>query len=93
MKKLFFSLLATIATCTLLSSCCVTSPVCATSVPLGSKMGETSQQFVLGFAFTQGGGIQEAAKSAGITKISHIDVQTQPLYPIIGKKTTIVYGE
>lgn len=93
MKKQFLSLMATVATCALLSSCCVNSPVCATSGPIGKKMGESSQQFVFGFAFTEGGSIQEAANSAGITKISHIEVQTQPLFPILGKKKTIVYGE
>lgn len=93
MKKIALYLFGLVAATALLSSCCATSPVCATSNTLGSKQGVSTQQYVLGFACNKGGGIEEAAKAAGITKISHVDVQTQPLWPLIGQKKTIVYGE
>lgn len=65
----------------------------ATSNTIGSKKGEVSQQFVLFFAWNDNGGIEEAAQKAGITKISHVEVKTQPFYPLIGKKKIVVYGD
>ena len=93
MKKITVFFMAIIASCTIMTSCSVNSPVCATSNPVGHKKGEVKQQFVLGFAWNNNGGIEEAAQKAGITKISHVEVKTQPFYPIVGKKKIVVYGE
>lgn len=57
------------------------------------KKGVSSRQYVLRFAWNKGAGIEDAAKAGNITKISHVDVKTHPLFPLIGKKTTVVYGE
>ena len=96
MKKTLKAL-AAVAICALMSSCVtVSTPVTATSHPLGSKCGVAKSTIYLGL-FDKGGeenGIDKAAKSAGITKISHVDSYTKTyLLGIIIEQTTKVYGE
>lgn len=97
MKK-FFSLCA--ITCAILAfqSCAtVNHPLyCNSEGKLGSKVGEaTSTEYL--FLWTSKGQdqtIQEAAKSAGITKITHVEYQNQAvLLGLVMKHTTRVYGE
>ena len=84
-------------TCALVSSCAtISSPVTATSNPVGSKCGVAESTIYLGTWSSKGdeNGIEQAAKNAGITKISHVD-SYQKLYfwGLIIKQTTKVYGE
>ena len=91
LKALAFAVVATIA----LASCSTTTPITATSNPVGNKCGEATATKYLGFLFLEGSndiGINKAAKNAGITKISHVDCAVKD-YLIVTKYTTRVYGE
>ena len=95
--KFTLKALAAVAVCALVSSCAtISSPVTATSNPVGSKCGVAESTIYLGTWSSKGeeNGIEQAAKNAGITKISHVD-SYQKLYfwGIIIKQTTKVYGE
>lgn len=65
----------------------------ATSNTVGSKVGTASSTNVLGLVTVGDGGVQEAAKDAGITKISHVDTKVSDVLGLYRKVTTIVYGE
>lgn len=93
MKKLFIAAVC----CMALASCAsVTTPLIATSNPVGNKCGESSYKTgPFGGRRSADIGIDKAAKSAGITKISHVD-QNVKHYGFFGMKkkvTTRVYGE
>jgi ABC-type glycerol-3-phosphate transport system substrate-binding protein len=93
MKK--FKLIAlTIIVGALLSACSMVMPVTATSNPVGSKVG-TSQATVYLYclSFDQDASIQKAAKSAGITKISTVDIKTFNILYLYTTYETIVTGE
>ena len=95
--KLTLKALAAVAVCALVSSCAtISNPVSATSNPMGSKCGVAESTIYLGTWSSKGeqNGIEQAAKNAGITKISHVD-SYQKLYfwGLIIKQTTKVYGE
>ena len=95
--KFTLKALAAVAVCALVSSCAtISSPVTATSNPGGSKCGVAESTIYLGTWSSKGeqNGIEQAAKNAGITKISHVD-SYQKLYfwGLIIKQTTKVYGE
>lgn len=97
MKKTFKAL-AVVAACALASSCAtISTPVTATTNPLGSKCGEAKSTLYLGGLWSSKGaenGIDKAAKSAGITKISHVDSYTKTyLLGIVIEQITKVYGE
>ena len=96
MKKTFKAL-AVVAACAFVSSCAtISNPVVATTNTLGSKCGTAESTIYLGLWSSQGdeNGIDKAAKSAGITKISHVDSYTKTcLFGLIIKQTTKVYGE
>ena len=97
MKKTF-KVLAVALACAFVSSCATFStPVAATSNPVGSKCGVAESTVYLGGLFSSKGeenGIEKAAKEAGITKISHVDSYTKSiLFGIVMKQTTKVYGE
>ena len=81
----------------MVSSCAaISNPVTATTNPLGSKCGVAESTIYLGTWSSKGAenGIEQAAKNAGITKISHVD-SYQKLYfwGLVIKQTTKVYGE
>ena len=95
--KFTLKALAAAAVCALVSSCAtISSPVTATTNPVGSKCGVAESTIYLGTWSSKGeeNGIEQAAKNAGITKISHVD-SYQKLYfwGLIIKQTTKVYGE
>lgn len=97
MKKTFKTL-AVVAACALASSCAtISTPVTATTNPLGSKCGVSeSSLYLCGLWSSKGdeNGIDKAAKSAGITKISHVDSFMKSYFLGIYMKQTIkVYGE
>ena len=95
--KFTLKALAAVAVCALVSSCAtISSPVTATSNPVGSKCGVAESTIYLGTWSSKGAenGIDQAAKNAGITKISHVDsYQKLYLWGLIIKQTTKVYGE
>ena len=91
MKKFTLALIA--AAVLLLASCTSIGPVCATSNTLGSKVGEATGTYLFGI-LPMGAdySIQTAARKAGITKISTVDLKTY--YGIfVNKYTVIVTGE
>ncbi len=79
----------------MLASCSVTSPVAATSNPIGSKVGVASTTQMIGFFFDGGdASIQTAAKNGGITKISTVDYKfTMVFFTLMMKHETIVTGD
>ena len=96
--KAKFKLLAAIAICAMISSCAtVSNPVTATTNPFGSKCGVAESTLYLGGLWSSKGeenGIDKAAKSAGITKISHVDSYTKNYcLGLVIKQITKVYGE
>jgi len=89
--KVFLSLVAITA---IISSCSITLPVAATSNPVGSKVGTATATGYLGILFFGAdASIQTAAKKAGITKISTVDIKQTSLLNIIVTYETIVTGE
>ncbi len=77
-----------------LSACSMTMPVAVSSNPVGSKVGKASgNTFFYTLAFGTDFSIQKAAKSAGITKISTVDVQLNDILGIYQTYTVIVTGE
>ena len=96
--KTTWKALAAVAVCALVSSCAtISTPVTATTNPLGSKCGVAKSTLYLGGRWSSKGeenGIDKAAKSAGITKISHVDsYQKSYLLGIVIEQITKVYGE
>jgi hypothetical protein len=87
-------LIAFIVTGALLASCSITLPVAASSNPVGSKRGQSTGTCYLGvLCFDVDASIQTAAKNAGITKISTVDLKTTNVLNIIVTYTTVVTGE
>ena len=96
--KLTLKALAAVAVCALVSSCAtISNPITATTNPLGSKCGEAKSTLYLGGLWSSKGaenGIDQAAKNAGITKISHVDSYTKSyFFGIVIEQITKVYGE
>ncbi|MDE5740755.1 MAG: TRL-like family protein [Bacteroidaceae bacterium] len=92
MKKVM--LIVTASGLMLLGSCTSYRPITATSAPVGNKCGTASHWSVLGII--SGGsnlGINKAAKSGGISQISHVDFKTKSYLGIYTKQTVLVYGE
>ena len=97
MKKTF-KVLAVALACAFVSSCAtISSPITATTNPLGSKCGVSKSTLFLGGLWSIKGdenGIDKAAKSAGITKISHVDSFMKSYFlGIVMEQTIKVYGE
>ena len=95
--KFTLKALAAVAVCALVSSCAtISNPVTATTNPVGSKCGVAESTIYLSTWSSngEGNGIEQAAKNAGITKISHVDTYRKNiLWGLIIKQTTKVYGE
>lgn len=71
----------------------VTEGKIATSNPVGTKVGTSSSIGVLGLVAVGDASIQAAANNAGITKVSHVDVQRTSVLGLFAQYKTIVYGE
>ena len=71
----------------------VQGPEGATSNSGSSKMGTASCSSILGWIATGDASIETAAKSAGITKIHHVDYYGQSILGFWAKYTVKVYGE
>jgi hypothetical protein len=96
MKKLI-ALVAFALVIALFASCASTTPVAATSNPVGSKVGVASTTILFYmFCLDNGGntGVQKAAEKGGIKKISTVDLKMEILFPGIAmKRSCIVTGE
>ena len=77
MKKFFTKAFAVLSIGLMFASCAtIPQPVTVTTNPFGSKCGVSKSALYLGGLWSSKGdenGIDKAAKSAGITKISHVD--------------------
>lgn len=94
MKRNIKMLAAVLAVSFGLSSCSITTPVCATSNQVGSKVGEASGNGYLGvLVFGVDASIRTAAKNGGISKISTVDFKTTNMLGLIQTYTCIVSGE
>ena len=71
----------------------VTTSEIATSNEVGTKVGTSKAFNILGLVSVGEAGIQDAAKDAGITKISHVDYKTTGVLGLFTITKTIVYGE
>ena len=109
MKKVFmFLVVASIAVCATSCSAVsflsggggmiyegTTAPHSVTSNPISdnTRVGKSNSVTVLGMVSVGDGGINAAAKNAGIKRISHVDVQKTSILGVFSKSETIVYGE
>lgn len=76
------------------SSCSTTTPVVATSNPVGNKVGVAQTTTVLSiFGGSADCGINKAAKNGGITRISHVDAFKKTYLGIVTIYGVRVYGE
>ncbi len=104
MKKLIIGIL--LVTALLFSGCAglgmygglytdVTLPVPAVGTFSGryNKVGTASATSILGLVATGDASITAAARKAGITKIHHVDAETQSILGIITTYTIKVYGQ
>ena len=97
MKKSFRNVLLGLAFIAMISftACSVTSPVAATSNPVGSKVGVAKTAQIIGFFFDGGDySIRTAAKNGGIKKISTVDYKFSMVFlTLFMTHETIVTGE
>jgi len=72
----------------------VKGPVTATGIDTSSsKVGTATCTSLLGLIATGDASIETAAKSAGITKIHHVDYQSKNILGLYAEFTVTVYGE
>lgn len=71
----------------------VTDGVTATSNAVGTKVGTAKASNVLGAIAIGDASVQTAANSAGIKRISHVDVQKTSILGLFSSSTIYVYGE
>lgn len=102
MKKLLFvcSVLFLMSSCAMVQAPIsgwaytnVKGPFAVTGNGVSSKVGTAECQGILGLVTTGDASIETAAKSAGITKIHHVDYESSSIIGIIAKYKVIVYGE
>jgi hypothetical protein len=107
MKKAKATLIALVLSLTLLAGCGayvvspvmgvlysdVKAPLTATSNASYSKVGKASATSILGLIATGDASIDAACKSAGITKIHHVDFHSNNILGLVATYTVYVYGE
>ncbi len=71
----------------------VKAPVAVTSNSNSSKVGTSEATSILGIVATGDASIEAAAKSAGITKIHHVDEHSTNILGLFAKYKVYVYGE
>lgn len=77
-----------------LASCATTTPITATSNPVGNKCGVAKTTRILTiFGGSADCGINKAAKNGGITRISHVDAFEKSFLGIVSTFGVRVYGE
>ncbi|MFK7899836.1 MAG: TRL-like family protein [Cyclobacteriaceae bacterium] len=92
--KTIKSLVAAAGVAAMMTSCALTLPVNATSNKVGSKVGTaTAKGFFSILFFDQDASIKTAAKNAGISKISTVDIKSTNILGILTNYETIVTGE
>lgn len=64
-----------------------------TPIELGTKVGTASASNLLGLAVTGDASIEEAARRAGIRRISHVDSRKTSILGLFSTYTIYVYGE
>lgn len=64
-----------------------------TSNTVGNKVGRAKATNVLGIVVQGDASVNAAAKSAGITKISHVDFHKTNILGVFGTCEIVVYGE
>jgi hypothetical protein len=69
------------------------APLAVTSNTGSTKVGTAKATSILGIVATGDASIEAAARSAGITKIHHVDYQATSIIGIIASFTVMVYGE
>jgi hypothetical protein len=100
----FFALVAIVGF--LASSCAMTTspvsgfvytdvdgPMAVTDNTVGAKVGTAEAKSILGWVATGNASINEAAKKAGITKISHVDYHSTNILGVYATFEVRVYGE
>lgn len=93
MKK-FIKYALACAVAVTMASCSVTTPITATSNPVGNKCGIAKTTTVLSiFGGSADCGINKAAKNGGITRISHVDSYQKNYLGIVTIYGVRVYGE
>lgn len=76
------------------ASCSTTTPITATSNPVGNKCGIAKTRTILTIFGGSGDcGINKAAKNGGITRISHVDAYKRDYLGIVTVYGVRVYGE
>ena len=71
----------------------VTGPVGVTgSADKPTKVGRSTARSFFGLYATGNASIEEASKNGGITKIHHVDHETQVILGVVADFTTVVYG-
>ena len=71
----------------------VTGPVGVTgSADKPTKVGRSTARSLFGLYATGNASIEEASKNGGITKIHHVDHETQVILGVVADFTTVVYG-
>lgn len=76
-----------------MTACSITSPLTATSNPVGKKIGTAKAKIIFGMVFGGDYSVMTAAKNGGITKIATVDVKTFNALGIFISKKVIVSGE
>lgn len=71
----------------------VKAPFAVTSNANSTKVGSSEATSILGIVATGDAGIDAAAKSAGITKIHHVDEHSTSILGFFAKYKVFVYGE
>lgn len=76
------------------ASCAMTTPVTATSNPVGNKCGiAKTTTFLMFFGGSADCSINKAAKNGGITRISHVDSFQKSYLGLVTIYGVRVYGE
>ena len=71
----------------------VKAPALATdSADKPTKIGRASARSILGIYAVGDASIEAAAKNAGITRIHHVDYQSESILGVVADFTVIVYG-
>lgn len=71
----------------------IKGPLAVTDNAGSTKVGTAKMQSILGIVATGDASIEAAAKSAGITKIHHVDYEATSVIGVIATFTVVVYGE
>ncbi len=71
----------------------LSGPLAATDNPeKPTKIGRSSVRSILGVYAVGNASIEAAAKNAGITRIHHVDYETQSIFGVLTDFTVVVYG-